>query len=131
MAPPPREKYTSNDDKVIFEDESGRIILQGELLKKHHFVTGILYSSHWWSDLVGAIIGLLGRETTDGDFECLEICYAAAEQVPLPSLSEDKWVVLASGLNIAHSDSIDENLARLSGILTGEMLSEDVRLLLL
>ena len=40
MAPPPREKYISEEDKILLEDESGRIVLQGELLKKHPFVTG-------------------------------------------------------------------------------------------
>ncbi len=40
MAPPAREKYTSGEDKIMLEDESGRIVLAGDLLKKHHLVTG-------------------------------------------------------------------------------------------
>jgi hypothetical protein len=30
-APPPKEKYTSTEDQIILEDDSGRAILSGKL----------------------------------------------------------------------------------------------------
>jgi hypothetical protein len=45
----------------MLEDESGRIRLTGEALKKARLVTGV-------------IIGVLGAETADGDFEVIDVC---------------------------------------------------------
>ena len=40
VAPPPREKYASEDDEIVLEDESGRLKLSGKALKDHTLVTG-------------------------------------------------------------------------------------------
>ena len=47
----------------MLEDESGRIRLVGEYLKKARLVTGV-------------IIGALGMETPNGDFEVVDMCSA-------------------------------------------------------
>ena len=47
----------------MLEDESGRIRLVGDVLKGKNLVTGI-------------IIGALGAETPEGDFEVVDICFA-------------------------------------------------------
>lgn len=47
----------------MVEDESGRIRLVGDVLKGKNLVTGI-------------IIGALGAETPEGDFEVVDICFA-------------------------------------------------------
>jgi DNA polymerase delta subunit 2 len=67
----------------MIEDESGRIRLIGDRLKKANLVTGV-------------IIGALGMETGDGNFEVADLCYAgmpsqeADPDVPPPSKGEDK-----------------------------------------
>lgn len=59
----------------MLEDESGRIRLVGERLKSARLVTGV-------------IIGALGAETTNGDFEVVDICYAG--MAPQPSVKQDE-----------------------------------------
>jgi DNA polymerase delta subunit 2 len=57
----------------MLEDESGRIRLIGERLKEEGLVTGV-------------IIGVLGMETPDGEFEVADMCYAGiAPQVNFSS----------------------------------------------
>ncbi len=41
VPPPPRETYFSEKDKVLLEDESGRMQLIGEKMKTEIFVSGI------------------------------------------------------------------------------------------
>lgn len=67
----------------MIEDESGRIQLVGDRLRKANLVTGV-------------IIGALGMETSDGDFEVADLCYvgmppqeADPDLLP-PSKGEDK-----------------------------------------
>ena len=59
---PPRNKYHSPDDAVMLEDESGRIHLVGERLKRQPLVTGI-------------IMAALGMETPTGEFEVVDLCF--------------------------------------------------------
>jgi DNA polymerase delta subunit 2 len=47
----------------MLEDESGRIRLVGDRLKDARPVTGV-------------IMGALGLETTNGDFEVVDFCFA-------------------------------------------------------
>jgi DNA polymerase delta subunit 2 len=47
----------------MLEDESGRIQLVGESVQKAQLVTGV-------------IAGALGIETSSGEFEVVDICYA-------------------------------------------------------
>jgi DNA polymerase delta subunit 2 len=48
---------------MVLEDESGRISLVGERLKREQYVTGI-------------IMAALGIETPDGEFEVVDVCFA-------------------------------------------------------
>ncbi|KAI9823641.1 MAG: hypothetical protein M1819_001154 [Sarea resinae] len=61
-APPPREKYLSPNglDKVMLEDESGRLRLVGTPLQTEMLVTG-------------CIIAVMGTENASGDFEVVDI----------------------------------------------------------
>lgn len=47
----------------MIEDESGRLRLVGDRVRSAGLVTGI-------------IIGVVGMETSGGDFEVVDICYA-------------------------------------------------------
>jgi DNA polymerase delta subunit 2 len=61
--PPPREKYVDDNGNVtiMIEDESGRIELTGTRIFREGLVTG-------------CVIGLLGSETTGGQFDVIDIC---------------------------------------------------------
>jgi DNA polymerase delta subunit 2 len=61
--PPPREKYLDDDGNVsiMLEDESGRIELTGTRIYMEGLVTG-------------CVIGILGSETTGGQFDVVDIC---------------------------------------------------------
>ncbi len=73
-APPPREKYHSENDNVMLEDESGRICLVGERLDNAGLVTGV-------------IMGALGIETNNGDFEVVDICFPGMAPQPSAGLA--------------------------------------------
>lgn len=62
-APQFREKFYSDQDSVMLEDESGRIRLVGKKLISTHLVTGV-------------IIAALGMETPGGEFEVIDTCFA-------------------------------------------------------
>ena len=69
-APPPRVKYTDNEnDQIMLEDESGRLRLTGWTLKGTLLVTG-------------AIIAVIGTENKDGDFEVLDLRVADLPRQP-------------------------------------------------
>ena len=58
-----REKFYSDQDSIMLEDESGRIKLVGQKLVSTHLVTGV-------------IIAALGMETPGGEFEVIDTCFA-------------------------------------------------------
>lgn len=84
----------------MIEDESGRIQLIGDRLKKANLVTGV-------------IVGALGMETSDGDFEIADLCYVgmppqeADPDVPLPSKGEDKMDVDGVYPSLVYQTSAD------------------------
>ncbi|KAL8940053.1 MAG: hypothetical protein Q9211_002456 [Gyalolechia sp. 1 TL-2023] len=61
-APPPKEKYLSptGQDKIMLEDESGRVRLTGTSLQLSMLVTG-------------CIIAVMGTEDANGEFEVIDI----------------------------------------------------------
>ena len=59
----------------MLEDESGRIRLIGERVRDARLVTGV-------------IVGALGMETPNGDFEVVDLCYA--EMAPQSRMEESK-----------------------------------------
>jgi DNA polymerase delta subunit OB-fold domain len=72
--PPPRTKYVDENGNValMLEDESGRIEMAGSRIHTEGLVTG-------------CIIGILGTETTGGQFDVVDICLPEmAPQVPRP-----------------------------------------------
>ncbi|KIJ27429.1 hypothetical protein M422DRAFT_191058, partial [Sphaerobolus stellatus SS14] len=99
--PPPPTKYRSANDMVVLEDESGRIVLVGDRLKREQFVTGV-------------IMGALGIETPDGEFEVIDVCFADLApqlQIEAPS-SPGSWIALLSGLELStsHPNSADTEM---------------------
>jgi DNA polymerase II small subunit/DNA polymerase delta subunit B len=72
-APPPPDKIHSSDDRVMVEDESGRIRLIGKMVDNTLLVTGV-------------IVGVLGAETSSGDFEVVDLCFPGMA----PQTNEDE-----------------------------------------
>lgn len=62
-APPPPDKIHSQGDQVMLEDESGRIKLVGKIITDAQLVTGV-------------IVGVLGVDTGNGEFEVSDLCFA-------------------------------------------------------
>ena len=56
----------------MLEDESGRIRLIGQIIEDTPLVTGV-------------IVGVLGAETSNGDFEAVDLCFPGLA----PQASED------------------------------------------
>ena len=79
-APLPPEKYYSDGDVIMLEDESGRIQLVGDRMKKVVLVTGI-------------IMAALGRETATGEFEVFDVCFAGVPPPIKSNTSETKMDV--------------------------------------
>ncbi|KDQ59486.1 hypothetical protein JAAARDRAFT_174842 [Jaapia argillacea MUCL 33604] len=124
-APAPPSKIYSQEDTVMLEDESGRLVLIGEKVQKARLVTGV-------------IIAALGVETSSGEFEVVDICEAGL--APQPWLVDevvgeaedgmdvdgeggdvgDEWIALTSGLNVGEASEADAQIQMLVEYLTGE-----------
>jgi DNA polymerase delta subunit 2 len=89
-APPPRAKYTDpGRDRVLLEDESGRLRLVGGMLGTQNLVTG-------------CVVAVMGSETKDGDFEVLDVIIPDLPPQTQTEQSGRKGkgkVVLCSGLS--------------------------------
>lgn len=78
-------------DEIMLEDESGRVVLVGDLVKNTLLITGI-------------VIGVVGMETNTGTFKVLDIVYPIPLfQKPL-RIYQGKKLALISGLNITSTD---------------------------
>ncbi|KAL2501589.1 DNA polymerase delta small subunit [Forsythia ovata] len=86
--------FTSSDDYLVLEDESGRVKLCGAVLLPSVYVTG-------------SVVALLGKETGSSDFMVDDILEAGfPQQIERPLVSgEDKYVVFVSGLSVGGSSS--------------------------
>jgi DNA polymerase delta subunit 2 len=131
-APPEKDKFYSERDGILLEDESGRIRLTGDRLTSELLVTGV-------------IMAALGMETPTGDFEVLDVCFAGLPPNESHATSHrrgrplnlsdciafidenvvDEWVALVSGLDIG-SGVISEGLLQLLvEYLSGEAGGDD------
>ncbi|KAL7422155.1 DNA polymerase delta small subunit Cdc1 [Cryptotrichosporon argae] len=119
IAPPaPRPKFFSAQDAVHLEDESGRVRLVGDVIRRERDREG-------GGLVTGVIMAALGLETGAGDFEVIDLCFAGLSDVYHPQSSaepgngkgkgrdmdmdlkeEDKtWVALVSGLSAGSNDT--------------------------
>ncbi|KAF7304732.1 Glutamate decarboxylase [Mycena kentingensis (nom. inval.)] len=112
--PPPLPTFYSRDDRIMLEDESGRIQLVGERVANARLVTGV-------------IIAALGIETPSGEFEVVDICFAGlAPQVQqdvameVDDVSKDPWIAVVSGLDVGSASPADAPIQLLVEFLTGE-----------
>ena len=118
----------------MIEDESGRIQLIGDRLKRANLVTGV-------------IVGVLGMETSDGGFEVADLCYAGMPpqesdpDVAPPSKGDDKMDVDGASLILPYNEpgltcladggDPHELVAFISGLLLDDENCNDVNMAML
>ncbi|TYJ55337.1 hypothetical protein B9479_003951 [Cryptococcus floricola] len=147
LAPPiARKKFFSAQDAIHLEDESGRVRLIGDVIQRERDREG-------GGIVTGVIMGVLGMENSQGDFEVVDVCFSglpdklavkkegkskgkakdedvemAEDPDDIPQ-SEKTWVALASGLSVGSQDSPSDLKAELLvEWLMGEAGGEDDRL---
>ncbi|ORY87642.1 DNA polymerase alpha/epsilon subunit B-domain-containing protein [Protomyces lactucae-debilis] len=117
-------------DSIQLEDESGRVQLIGAKLLEEILCTGI-------------VVGVLGSETSSGEFEVIDIVHAdlppgrqisAQEDVEMTDATpgiggsnarpNDEYVAIVSGLEISGTDAAPLTLSLLLDFLTGDLLDE-------
>ncbi|KAA1100699.1 hypothetical protein PGTUg99_017091 [Puccinia graminis f. sp. tritici] len=94
----PRKWVSTDEDSIMLEDESGRVRLVGIDREKFTLVTGI-------------IVGVMGRETSKGDFQVHDLIYAGVPDQPRKPTGKKKedldqgLVALVSGLDLDNNNS--------------------------
>ncbi|KAH9082180.1 DNA polymerase alpha/epsilon subunit B-domain-containing protein [Lactarius deliciosus] len=101
-APPPPEKIHSQDDQVMLEDESGRIKLVGKIVADAQLVTGV-------------IVGVLGADTGNGEFEVVDLCFAGMA----PQAGEDDEMDIEDTSLCSDGSTRNEYIAFISGLDIG------------
>ena len=113
-------KYSSDDDDVFLEDDSGRLALRLPKLWDGMFL------------FTGVVVAVRGRLTDGGQLAVDDICFPGlAPQRALPSAkaTQERFVALVSGLHIGHSTKDMLPLQMLAEHLTGQLgCDEDHRL---
>ncbi|KAK7593036.1 hypothetical protein V9T40_007788 [Parthenolecanium corni] len=89
VPPAPRTHFVSDKDELILEDETQRVTLHG-VLDVHSVVTG-------------CVVAVLGKLQPNGVFMVEDYCWPEAEPIAksLPALTQDKFLVLISGIELA------------------------------
>lgn len=111
-APDLTKSYTDPEgsDEIMLEDESGRVLLVGDVVTSTPFVSG-------------TVVGILGMEADAGTFQVLDICYPypLPQSKPVLPTSCGK-IALISGLNITPDDpKLSLKLQLLQNYLMGEI----------
>ncbi|RKP02143.1 hypothetical protein CXG81DRAFT_11167 [Caulochytrium protostelioides] len=111
--PPPRDKIFSDKDEYKLEDESGRVVLVGDILESHTLVSGV-------------IAAFLGHELPSGEFHVDDICFATPGPcLPLPPAAgpdaPKRYVALVSGIELGAPNSLAPELDLLVDYLCGEL----------
>ncbi|CCH41647.1 DNA polymerase delta subunit 2 [Wickerhamomyces ciferrii] len=98
--------YTDPDlDQIMLEDESGRVALEGDLVKNTILVTG-------------TVVGILGMESRPGVFQVVDIVYPFTS-AQKPTRKSSSKVAIVSGLHFNGLESIKHEA--LKDYLTGEL----------
>lgn len=108
-APVPSAYFGGGKDKVLIEDESGRLELVGDVLQNYRFVTGI-------------VVAVRGRLRADAGFEVTDVCLPEIPPQPSPDrpLSlldadldprpDDQYMAFVSGLSAGSQTHMDHLL---------------------
>ncbi|OWR52976.1 DNA polymerase delta small subunit [Danaus plexippus plexippus] len=116
---PTRTHFVHETDSLVLEDELQRIKLSGDCIDVNKVVTGV-------------VVAILGSEDEDGIFTVKDVCWAGCNvQKPLPTLNNDRYIVLMSGLSLAskfgdHLFSLNLFIEWLSGFCGTTQYQEEV-----
>ncbi|KDN45749.1 hypothetical protein K437DRAFT_246969 [Tilletiaria anomala UBC 951] len=140
---PVRTKYFDADkDEIFLEDESGRVRLTGQALLPYSRGGANLRNQI----VTGVVIGVLGTETKNGDFETADIVFPdGSSALNAPSeeeqntemladihVSDDQWIALVSGLEVGADEQVaGEPDADANGEGTSLRPDSELRLLML
>ncbi|KAJ2817654.1 DNA polymerase delta small subunit Cdc1, partial [Coemansia sp. 'formosensis'] len=101
--------YRDGSETLYLEDESGRIRLVGAAVDEALLVSGV-------------VAAMLGKETADGSFDVADMCFAGmAPQSAAPSVAEDKYVALVSGLSATAECPVTLEMQLLAEYLCGTL----------
>ncbi|KAL0574438.1 DNA polymerase delta small subunit Cdc1 [Marasmius crinis-equi] len=120
----PPQNSTLLTTKSCSKTNQAEYPLAGDLVKKGNLVTGV-------------ILGALGMETPDSEFQVIDICYAGAspssstktktedemnvdESAPKSPSDSDEWIAAISGLEVGSQSSSDALIHMLVEYLSGE-----------
>ncbi|AGO09858.1 AaceriAAL132Cp [[Ashbya] aceris (nom. inval.)] len=109
----PVKSYTDPEgtDEIMLEDESGRVLLVGDIITNTPFVTG-------------TVVGVLGMEAEAGTFQVVDICYPQAIPQAPQARAQGKSVALISGLGATSDDpKLSLKLRLLQDLLSGDIAS--------
>ncbi|CEP62708.1 DNA-directed DNA polymerase delta subunit POL31 LALA0_S06e01882g [Lachancea lanzarotensis] len=116
-APDLVKSYTDAEgsDEIMLEDESGRLLLVGDIVKAKPFVSG-------------TVLGILGMEADAGSFQVLDVCYPVALPQPVfPKQVNAGKIALVSGLNLRPDNpQLSLRLQLLQDYLTGDLVNAEV-----
>lgn len=109
-AAPVLTKYCSPDDKLIIEDETGRLVLTGSVLTQYGLVTGVVLAARGRLDASSAFVvsALCVAGMPPQPAFPPSVSLSDAESEPLPS---DQYLALASGLNVGVDGAGEHMLA--------------------
>lgn len=102
---------------MYLEDESGRVKLVGEALKKTSLVTG-------------CVIAVLGSELAGGEFEIIDIRFpefAPQKSLKITDTTPKKYIAFISGLSITPNDQANIKYQLLKDFLKGEIGDESTQ----
>jgi len=94
-----QRRIASEDDYLVLEDESGRVVVEGAALQAQHMVSGVLIAVR--GRVEGGVLQVNDVITYD----------AAYANQPLPADGDDRYVMLVSGLGVGRAHSPEEMVA--------------------
>lgn len=117
VVPISKDKFADPEhDEITLEDDSGRLVLAGSVIKNQLIVTG-------------CVIAVLGAETASGEFEVRDIIFPGlAPQIPrsISTSTSKRYIALISGLDISGSIHQGYETSLLIEYLMGELGSDPV-----
>ncbi|XP_030839817.1 DNA polymerase delta subunit 2 [Strongylocentrotus purpuratus] len=109
---PVRERFFSDSDFLVLEDELQRVVLTGNIDVQ--------------TAITGTVIAVKGFENDNGKFEVEDSCYVDLPSIEeFPPLDDDRYIILMSGLGIGSDQTDLMNLQLMVDIITGQLGTAD------
>lgn len=109
---PKKDKYVSDSDTLILEDELQRICLVGNI--------------NIQKACTGMVAAVLGEEKESGKFHVEDTCFMHLNQpAPFPTLEEDRYIFFISGLGLGQEGKNLMGLQLMVDLITGQLGSQE------